>query len=65
MGRGIVDFGNMDRADIVALREARPPQGLPFRVAKLGHVVQKVQDLERVHVRFSQPSRQCGANNIS
>jgi catechol 2,3-dioxygenase len=46
MGRGVVDFENMERADIVVLRDAAPPQGLPFRVAKLGHVVLKVQDLE-------------------
>jgi catechol 2,3-dioxygenase len=47
MGRGIVDLANMDRADIVALRESSPPEGLPFRMTKLGHVVLKVQDLER------------------
>ncbi len=47
MGRGVVDFENMDRADIVALRSATPGEGLPFRVTKLGHVVLKVQDVER------------------
>lgn len=47
MGRGVVDFENMERADIAALRQAKPGAGLPFRVAKLGHVVLKVQDLER------------------
>ncbi|MDH5412042.1 MAG: VOC family protein, partial [Alphaproteobacteria bacterium] len=47
MGRGIVDTENMERADIAALRDTVTPKGLPFRVAKLGHVVLKVQDLER------------------
>ena len=47
MGRGVVDIGNMERADIVALRAAAPPAGLPFRVARLGHVVLKSRDLER------------------
>ena len=47
MGRGVVDIENMDREDIAALRAARPPKGLPFRMTKLGHVVLKVQDLER------------------
>jgi len=37
----------MERADIAALRDTVTPKGLPFRVAKLGHVVLKVQDLER------------------
>jgi len=47
MGRGVVDLENMDRADVVALRKAAPPKGLPFRAAKLGHVVLRTQDLER------------------
>lgn len=47
MGRGVVDLENMDRADIVALRAAAAPKGLPFRVARLGHVVLRARDLER------------------
>jgi catechol-2,3-dioxygenase len=47
MGRGVVDLENMDREDIAALRAVKPPKGLPFRMTKLGHVVLKVQDLER------------------
>jgi catechol 2,3-dioxygenase-like lactoylglutathione lyase family enzyme len=47
MGRGVVDLENMEREDIAALRDAEPPKGLPFRATKLGHVVLRVQDLER------------------
>lgn len=47
MGRGVVDIDNLERDDVVALRAAAPPTGIPFRIAKLGHVVLKVQDLEQ------------------
>ncbi len=35
------------RAARAALSHAEPPAGLPFRIAKLGHAVLKVQDLQR------------------
>lgn len=35
------------RAAKDALSHAEPPEGLPFRIAKIGHVVLKVQDLQR------------------
>jgi catechol 2,3-dioxygenase-like lactoylglutathione lyase family enzyme len=33
--------------DFVKLRNARPPQGLPFDIKKIGHVVLMVTDMER------------------
>ena len=35
------------RAARAALSHAEPPAGLPFRIAKLGHAVLKIQDLQR------------------
>ena len=33
--------------NVEKLKNTRPPQGLPFRIGKLGHVVLQVADLER------------------
>jgi catechol 2,3-dioxygenase-like lactoylglutathione lyase family enzyme len=47
MPRGVVDLEGLKSPAAEALRRMAPPAGLPFRVAKLGHVVLTVQDLER------------------
>jgi len=47
MARGIIDFEGFKRPDIAALRGAATPEGVPFRAAKISHVVLKVADLER------------------
>jgi len=51
MPRGVVDFEALRSKEIENLRQTQPPQGLPFRIAKIGHVVLMVSDLER-SVRF-------------
>lgn len=51
MARGIVDHAGLNRADIVALKDAKTPDDVPFTLAKISHVVLKVADLER-SVRF-------------
>lgn len=47
MARGVIDVEGMDAPDIRALRDAKTPDGLPFSINKIGHVVLMVQDLER------------------
>lgn len=47
MPRGVVDVEGMNSPAARALRDAKPPQRLPFDIRKLGHVVLKVQDLQR------------------
>jgi catechol 2,3-dioxygenase len=47
MPRGVVDREGLKSPAVQALREAKPPQGLPFDLKKLGHVVLKVRDLQR------------------
>lgn len=47
MARGVIDLEGMDAPDIQALRNASTPDGLPFSINKIGHVVLMVQDLER------------------
>jgi catechol 2,3-dioxygenase len=47
MARGIVDMAGLDSPDAKALRAAKTPDNLPFRVTKIGHMVLAVQDLER------------------
>jgi catechol 2,3-dioxygenase len=46
MPRGVVDLEGLKSPQAEALRMA-PPAGLPFTVRKLGHVVLRVQDLQR------------------
>lgn len=47
MPRGVVDFEGLQSKEIEKLRRTQPPQGLPFKIAKIGHVVLVVSDLER------------------
>jgi catechol 2,3-dioxygenase len=47
MPRGVIDHEALKSPDIQALRNADTPQGLPFAIRKIGHVVLMVQDLER------------------
>jgi catechol 2,3-dioxygenase-like lactoylglutathione lyase family enzyme len=47
MARGVVDLEGLQSPAAEALRRMAPPAGLPFRVAKLGHVVLTVKDMER------------------
>jgi len=47
MARGVVDYEALASDEIRALRERKPPAGLPFNITKIGHVVLVVSDLER------------------
>lgn len=47
MPRGVVDLEGLRSPQAEELRSMAPPPGLPFAVAKLGHVVLKVRDLKR------------------
>ena len=47
MARGIVDTEGLNEPDVVALRKTSTPDGLPFSINKIGHVVLVVQDLEK------------------
>lgn len=51
MPRGVVDLEGMNTPQAKALRDLAPPAGLPFGLAKLGHAVLRVTDLQR-SVRF-------------
>jgi len=46
MARG-VDLAGLNSPEVTALRAVAPPDDLPFRVTRLGHVVLMVADLER------------------
>ena len=47
MPRGVVDLEGLRNPAAEALRRMAPPAGLPFGIAKLGHVVLKVKELQR------------------
>ena len=47
MPRGVVDLDGLNSPAVAALRRMAPPAGLPFGIAKLGHVVLKVKELQR------------------
>lgn len=47
MPRGVVDLEGLNSPAAAALRRMAPPAALPFGLARLGHVVLKVQDLPR------------------
>jgi catechol 2,3-dioxygenase len=47
MPRGVVDLEGLKSPAAQALRDMTPPAGLPFKVQKLGHVVLRVQDMQR------------------
>jgi catechol 2,3-dioxygenase-like lactoylglutathione lyase family enzyme len=51
MSGRIVDLQGLKRPEVEELRRMAPPSGMPFNLAKLGHVVIKVGDLKR-SVRF-------------
>jgi catechol 2,3-dioxygenase-like lactoylglutathione lyase family enzyme len=47
MARREVDLHGLKRPEVEELRRMAPPSGLPFSLAKLGHVVIKVSDMKR------------------
>jgi len=47
MPRREVDLHGLKRPEVEELRRMTPPQGMPFSLAKLGHVVIKVSDMKR------------------
>lgn len=47
MPRGVVDLEGLKSPQAAELRRMAPPAGMPFALAKLGHVVLKVRDLKR------------------
>ena len=46
-GRGVIDAEGLESAELEELRSAAPPEGLPFSINKIGHVVLKVRDVQR------------------
>ncbi len=46
-GRGVIDMDALSGDEMQALRNTETPQGLPFNITKIGHVVLKVRDVER------------------
>lgn len=54
MPRGIVDFEALRGTDLQKLREMHPPEALPFRITKIGHVVLMVTDIERSVAFYTQ-----------
>ena len=47
MGRGVLDLDGLQSERVQRLRAATPPDGLPFNITRVGHVVLVVNDLER------------------
>ena len=47
MAGRIVDLEGLKKPEVEALRQVAPPAGMPFSLAKLGHVVIRVRDLKR------------------
>ena len=47
MAGRIVDLEGLKQPEVEALRRMAPPAGMPFNLAKLGHVVIKVRDMKR------------------
>jgi catechol 2,3-dioxygenase len=47
MAGRIVDLEGLKRPEVEALRRMAPPAGMPFSLAKLGHVVIRVRDMKR------------------
>ncbi len=47
MPRGFVDIEALNSADIQALKNAPPTLGLPFKIARIGHLVLMVSDIDR------------------
>ena len=47
MAGRIVDLEGLKKPEVEALRRMAPPAGMPFQLAKLGHVVIRVRDMPR------------------
>ena len=47
MPRGVVDLEGLKSPAVAELQQMAPQPGMPFALAKLGHVVLKVRDLKR------------------
>ena len=47
MAGRIVDLEGLKKPEVEALRRMAPPAGMPFALAKLGHVVIRVRDMPR------------------
>jgi catechol 2,3-dioxygenase len=47
MAGRIVDLEGLKQPEVEALRRMTPPAGMPFNLAKLGHVVIRVRDMKR------------------
>ena len=47
MPRGFIDFEALKSDEVRAVYDKTPPEGLPFNITKIGHVVLVVQDLNR------------------
>lgn len=54
MPRGVVDIEGLQSEEMRKLRETRPPNGLPFNITKIGHVVLMVTDIERSVTFYTQ-----------
>lgn len=46
-GRGVIDNAALASSEMTELRNTVTPQGLPFRIRKIGHVVLMVSDVKR------------------
>ena len=46
-GRGVIDTDALASREMTELRNTPTPQGLPFRIRKIGHVVLMVSDVRR------------------
>lgn len=54
MPRGVVDFEGLDSADARAIRDIEPPEDMPFKISKIGHVVLMVEDIDRSVAFYTQ-----------
>jgi catechol 2,3-dioxygenase-like lactoylglutathione lyase family enzyme len=54
MAGRIVDLEGLKQPEVQALRQMAPPAGMPFNLAKLGHVVIRVRDMPRAVAFYTQ-----------
>ena len=47
MPRGVVDIDGIQSSEMQALKNKKTPEGLPFKITKIGHVVLRCQDIEK------------------
>ena len=47
MPRGVVDIDGIHSSEMQALNNKKTPEGLPFKITKIGHVVLRCQDIEK------------------